>query len=71
MICVQVKKKISTAAIVAIAVPIADAVVLFTLGYFFIIRRKTYDAVKGEIGKEYVHRLLGSFNSLVCTPCFM
>jgi hypothetical protein len=47
------KNRISTATIVAIAVPIAGSVVLFILGYScFLIRRKKYNAVEGEIGKE-------------------
>jgi hypothetical protein len=46
------KDKISTTTIVAIVVPIAGSVVLFILGYCFLIRRKKYNAVKGEIGKE-------------------
>jgi hypothetical protein len=46
------KNKISTATIVAIAVTIAGSMVLFTLGYCFLIRRKKYNDVKGEIGKE-------------------
>jgi hypothetical protein len=46
------KNKISTATIVAIAASIAASVVLFILGYIFIIRRKKYSAVKGENGKN-------------------
>jgi hypothetical protein len=46
------KDKISTTTIVAIVVPVAGSVVLFILGYCFLIRRKKYNAVKGEIGKE-------------------
>jgi hypothetical protein len=46
------KDKISATTIVAIVVPIAGSVVLFILGYYFLIRRKKYNAVKGEIGKE-------------------
>jgi hypothetical protein len=53
MICAYTgKNKISTERIVAIAVPIAGSVVLFILGYIFIIRRKKYSAVKGENGKQ-------------------
>jgi hypothetical protein len=46
------KNKVSTTTIVAIVVPIAASVVLFILGYIFIIRRKKYSAVKGENGKQ-------------------
>jgi hypothetical protein len=47
------KNRISTATIFAIAVPIAGSVMLFILGYScFLIRRKKYNAVEGEIGKE-------------------
>jgi hypothetical protein len=49
------KNKISTGTIVAVAVSIALSVVLllFILGYCFLIRRKKYNAVEGDqIGKE-------------------
>jgi hypothetical protein len=62
------KNKLSTATTVSIAVPIAFSVVLLILGYCFLIRRKKYSAVKGEIGKiPCLHALFFVVQSLTST----
>ena len=46
------KSHISSLTIIAIVAPIIVSVVLFFMGYCFLIRRKASKTVQKEIGKE-------------------